>query len=80
MAQTQTKDVVRELLDRLPDDCTIDDVQYHLYVISSVEHGRAEVAEGKGIPHEQVKMELRRKWLRRSGTGARASCSCSATD
>jgi predicted transcriptional regulator len=67
MAQTQTKDVVRELLDRLPDDCTIDDVQYHLYVIASVEQGRAEIADGKGIPHEQVKAELRRKWLRADG-------------
>jgi hypothetical protein len=67
MARPQTKDVVRELLDQLPDDCTIDDVQYHLYVIASVEQGRAEIAEGKGIPHDQVKAELRRKWLRADG-------------
>ena len=46
MTRTQTKDVVRDLLDQLPDDCTIDDVQYHLYVIASVEQGRAEIAEG----------------------------------
>jgi predicted transcriptional regulator len=64
MAQTQTKEVVRQLLDRLPDDCTIEDVQYHLYVIASVEQGRAEITAGQGIPHEQVKAELRRKWLR----------------
>ncbi len=67
MPRTQTKDVVRELLDQLPDDCTIDDVQYHLYVIASVEQGRAEIAEGKGIPHDQVKAELRRTWLRADG-------------
>jgi predicted transcriptional regulator len=67
MTRTQTKDVVRDLLDQLPDDCTIDDVQYHLYVIASVEQGRAEIAEGKGIPHDQVKAELRRKWLRADG-------------
>ena len=64
MAQTPTKEVVRQLLDQLPDDCTIDDVQYQLYVIASVEQGRAEIAEGKGLPHEQVKAELRRRWLR----------------
>jgi len=63
MARTQTKEVVRQLLDRLPDDCTLDDVQYHLYVMTAVEQGRAEIAEGKGIPHEQVKTRLRRKWL-----------------
>lgn len=67
MAETQTKEVVRRLLDRLPDDCTIDDVQYHLYVIASVEQGRAEIAAGRGIPHEQAKAELRRKWLRADG-------------
>jgi predicted transcriptional regulator len=64
MAQTQAKEVVRQLLDRLPDDCTIEDVQYHLYVIASVEQGRAELAEGEGIPHDQVRADLRRKWLR----------------
>lgn len=61
-----TKDTVRALLDRLPDDCTLDDVVYHLYVIQSVERGLADAAEGRVIPHEQVAMNLRRKWLRKS--------------
>jgi hypothetical protein len=64
MAQTRTKEVVRQLLDRLPDDCTIDDVQYQLYIVASVEQGRREIAQGQGLHHEQVKAELRRKWLR----------------
>ena len=64
MVQAHTKEVVLELLERLPDDCTIEDVQYHLYILSSVQQGRAEIAEGKGIPHEVVKAELRKKWLR----------------
>lgn len=59
---TQVKDKVRELLDRLPDDCSIDDVLYHLYVIQAVERGMADAADGRLIPHEQVKEELRRKW------------------
>ena len=29
------KDTVRALLDRLPDDCSLDDVQYHLYVVQA---------------------------------------------
>jgi predicted transcriptional regulator len=58
-----TKDTVRALLDRLPEDCTIDDVLYHLYVIQSVERGMADAAAGRTIPHEQVAAELRRKWL-----------------
>jgi predicted transcriptional regulator len=56
------KQTVRELLDRLPDDCSLDDVLYHLYVVQEVEQGRAEIAAGKGVTHEQVAAALRRKW------------------
>jgi predicted transcriptional regulator len=58
----QTKETVRDLLDRLPDNCTLQDVLYHLYVISEIEEGIRELDEGRGIPHEQVEQELRRKW------------------
>lgn len=59
----ETKDTVRSLLERLPDDCTIEDVLYHLYVLQEVERGRADIAAGRVIPHAQVADELRRKWL-----------------
>ena len=59
----ETKDTVRSLLKRLPDDCTIEDVLYHLYVLQEVERGRADIAAGRVIPHAQVADELRRKWL-----------------
>ena len=60
MAETKTK--VRELLDRLPDDCSLDDVLYHLYVVQKVEQGMADAAAGRLIPQEKVADELRRKW------------------
>jgi len=59
----QTKQTVRQILDRLPDDCTIEDVLYHLYVIRSVERGLAEADAGKTVPHEQVVEDLRKRWL-----------------
>ena len=59
----ETKDTVRALLERLPDNCTLDDVLYHLYVVQAVERGRADVAAGRTIPHEEVAAELRKKWL-----------------
>jgi len=58
-----TKEKVYELLERLPDDCSIEDVLYHLYVIQSIDRGLADVREGRAIAHEQVADELRRKWL-----------------
>lgn len=57
------KDTVRALLDRLPDDCSLDEVQYHLYVVQAVARGEADEQAGRVIPHEQVTAELRRKWM-----------------
>lgn len=58
----QTKETVKALLDRLPDDCSLDDVLYHLYVIQAVERGLEDVAEGRVILHGEVSDTLRRKW------------------
>jgi hypothetical protein len=33
---TAAKQAVIELLDTLPDDCTLEDIQYHLYVVTKV--------------------------------------------
>ncbi|MGQ0814042.1 MAG: hypothetical protein ACT4O1_06205 [Gemmatimonadota bacterium] len=58
-----TKARVRELLDRLPDDCTLEDVQYHLYVLDKIDQGLADVEAGRTISHEEVARRLRDKWL-----------------
>jgi predicted transcriptional regulator len=59
----EAKETVRELLERLPDDCTLEEVLYHLYVIQQVQAGLADADAGRLIPHEQVREELERKWL-----------------
>lgn len=59
----KVKETVRSLLDRLPDNCTLDDVLYHLYVLQSVERGLSDAEAGHTIPHEKVAQELRKKWL-----------------
>lgn len=58
----QVKDQVREILERLPDDCTLDDVLYHLYVVQSVERGLEDVAAGRVLGHEEVANKLRARW------------------
>ena len=58
-----TKDTVRALLDRLPDDCSLDDVLYHLYVVQAIGRGLADSEAGRVIPHDEVVAALRRKWL-----------------
>ena len=64
----EAKEAVRALLDRLPDDCSVDDILYHLYVLQAVARGQADAAAGRTIPHEEVESALRQKWLR-AGAG-----------
>jgi len=59
----ETKETVRALLDRLPDDCSLDDVLYHLYVIQAIAEGRADSKAGRTMSHQEVAEALRRKWL-----------------
>jgi hypothetical protein len=59
----QVKQTVREILDRLPDDCSLDDVLYHLYVVQSVGQGKRQVDTGQTASHDEVAQALRKKWL-----------------
>jgi len=58
-----TKETVKALLDRLPDDCSLDDVLYHLYVIQAVNHGLADAKAGRTMSHQEVAEALRQKLL-----------------
>jgi hypothetical protein len=60
--ELQAKKTVREILDRLPDDCSLDEVLYQLYVVQAVNRGRTDVASGRTLSHEEVARELRKKW------------------
>lgn len=52
---------VMTLLDSLPDECTLEDVQYHLYVAEKIKRGVAR-AEAEGtLDHEDVARKFH-KW------------------
>jgi hypothetical protein len=56
------KDQVKALLQKLPDDCSLEDIQYHLYVVEKVRNGLA-VADSQGtVPQAEVE-ERFGKWL-----------------
>ena len=56
------KEEVHALLSRLPDDCSFEDIQYHLYVIEKVRSG-LNIAEAQGtVSQGEVERRLR-KWL-----------------
>ena len=50
-----------ELLDGLPDDASLEDIQYHLFVLQRVEKGIDEAADGRVV--SEAEMEKRfAKW------------------
>ncbi len=55
------KEQLRELIERLPDDCTVENVQYHLYVQQKVERGLEDVRAGRVLSHEEVERRMA-KW------------------
>jgi len=56
------KQVAQDLLDRLPEDCSLDDIQYHLHVRQMIEEGRNEIREGHYVSQEQIERDLA-QWL-----------------
>lgn len=55
------KQEVEAMLRKLPDECTLEDIQYHLYVIEKVQRG-IDVAEQHGaITQEEAEQRLA-KW------------------
>ena len=55
------KQTVLDLVRDLPDDASLEDIQYHLYVLQRIEKGLTEVEEGVVV--SEVEMESRfAKW------------------
>jgi hypothetical protein len=56
------KSEVASMLETLPDDSSLEDIQYHLYVLEKVKRG-VERAEAEGtLSHSAAKQRLE-KWL-----------------
>ncbi|HYX54134.1 MAG TPA: hypothetical protein VE783_11835 [Candidatus Limnocylindrales bacterium] len=56
------KQEVRTLLEKLPDDCSLEDIQYHLYVLEKIRLGLQDLNSGKTHTQEEVELRLK-KWL-----------------
>ena len=59
---TSTKQSVIDLIQRLPEDCTLEDIQYQLYVRQKIQKSLDAAGEGRIKSHAQVKKRLAR-WL-----------------
>ena len=56
------KEDVRHLLEQLPDDVSLEQIQYHIYVRQKIERARAEVRAGNVLSQEEAE-ERMAKWL-----------------
>ena len=61
---TTAKEEVRSLLDNLPDDCSLEDVQYHLYVAEKIQRGMQRASEEGALSQEEVEKRIG-KWTSR---------------
>ncbi len=58
------KQEVERVLAKLPDDASLEDVQYHLSVLQHIERGRRDIEEGRVLSAEEVERRMAR-WLDR---------------
>jgi hypothetical protein len=56
------KEEVRELLEQLPEDSSLEDIQYHIYVRQKVQNGLDAGRKGKIIPQDEIEKRMAR-WL-----------------
>ena len=56
------KKEVQKILDQLPTDASLEDIQYHIYVVQNIERGLKDLDEGRVVSHEEVKQRMA-KWL-----------------
>ncbi|HEX8253938.1 MAG TPA: hypothetical protein VF846_12385 [Thermoanaerobaculia bacterium] len=55
------KSLVQEILQMLPEDASLEDIQYHIYVRQKIEQGLEDEAAGRVLSHAEVQQRLA-KW------------------
>ena len=56
------KQDVEALLHTLPNETTLEDIQYHVYVLEKIRLGQADAEAGRAVDTEQARQRLA-KWL-----------------
>lgn len=56
------KQEAQKMIQNLPDNCTYEDIQYHLYVIEKIKNGINRAENGEVSSHKDAKIRMA-KWL-----------------
>ena len=58
MTSNNAKNAALDLIQRLPENATWEEIRYGLYVRENIETGLADVEQGRTTPHEEIKAQL----------------------
>ncbi|HDZ19433.1 MAG TPA: hypothetical protein ENH75_14135 [archaeon] len=58
------KEDIIKLIQELPDDATLEDIQYHLFVKQKLLRAEEQINEGKTTPHTEVMEKVKKKWFK----------------
>ena len=58
------KEEVIKLIKNLPEDTTLEDIQYHLFVKQKLLRAEEQISKGKIYPHDQVMERAKKKWFK----------------
>ena len=58
MAQPSTKQLIRDAVEKLPADATVEDAMERLYLLAKIERGLAQADAGETLSHEEVRARL----------------------
>lgn len=56
------KDQAIKLIRSLPSDCSLEDIQYHLYVCEKIQHGIKAIDEGRTCSQKEAEKRVE-EWL-----------------
>jgi predicted transcriptional regulator len=58
MARPSTKQLIRDAVEKLPADATVEDAMERLYLLAKIERGLAQADAGETLSHEEVRARL----------------------
>jgi len=56
------KEKACEVISRMPDEATLEEIQYQLYVLQCIEQGEKDIEDGRTLTHIEAEQRLA-KWL-----------------
>jgi predicted transcriptional regulator len=58
MTESSTKQRIRDAVEKLPPEATVEDAMERLYVLAKIERGLAQADAGQTLSHEEVRTRL----------------------